>query len=161
MSSNKFDRWMTLGANVSVLVGIILLIMEINQNNELVRVQIEQMRSDSYVEWQREVASGEHVAPLFAKIAAVDGGFSNFDLTQLDPIETERFRAIAVARFYDYENTYAQYQRGFVSEEYWKQRIAPAIREWAPIWEHLFGANTWASREGFKNEVGRINKEQN
>jgi hypothetical protein len=118
MHSNKFDRWLTLGTNISVLVGIILLVVEINQNNELVRVQIEQMRSDTYVSWLRDAALGDYVAPLFAKIEALGGDSGNFDLTQLDPIEKQRYMSIAAARFYDYENTYAQYQRGFVSEEY-------------------------------------------
>jgi hypothetical protein len=33
MQSNRLDRWLTLGTNISVLVGIVLLIVEINQNN--------------------------------------------------------------------------------------------------------------------------------
>jgi hypothetical protein len=49
--------WLTLGTNVRVLIGIILLEVEINRNNELVRIQIEQTRSDAYVAWQREVAT--------------------------------------------------------------------------------------------------------
>lgn len=161
MQSNKLDRWLTLGTNISVLIGIVLLIVEINQNNELVRIQIEQTRSESYVAWQREVASGDHVAPLFAKLQAQDGGlFGNLDLTQLDLVEMQRLRAIAAARFYDYETLYAQYVRGFVSEEYWKQRIVPAIREWAPLWEKLFGTDALAMRQGFKDEIARIKAEQ-
>jgi hypothetical protein len=49
--------WLTLGTNVRVLIGIILLEVEINRNNELVRIQIEQTRSYTYVAWQREVAT--------------------------------------------------------------------------------------------------------
>jgi len=158
--SNKFDRWLTLGTNLSVLVGLILLMVEINQNNELVRVQIEQMRSDTYVSWMREVASGDNVAPLLAKIELLGGESGNFDLTQLDSTEKQRYMAIAAARFYDYENLYAQYQRGFVSEEYWTQRIVPAIRKWAPIWAILFGPDELARRRGFRDEVDRIIKEQ-
>jgi hypothetical protein len=142
-------------------LGIILLIVEINQNNELVRVQIEQMRSDTYVAWQREIASGDHVAPLFAKTNALSSGSSDFDLTQLDPIEFERYFSIAAARYYDYETMYAQYQRGFVSEEYWKQRIVPGVREWAPTWAKLFGADGLSHRHGFQNEVDRILEEKN
>jgi hypothetical protein len=161
MQSNKLDRWLTLGTNISVLIGIILLIVEINQNNELVRIQIEQTRSDTYVAWQREVASGDHVAPLFAKLEVQDGGlFSKLDFTQLDPVEMERIRAIAAARFYDYENLYAQYERGFVSEEYWKQRIAPTVRIWAPVWAKLFRTDELAMRQAFKDEIIRINAEQ-
>jgi hypothetical protein len=160
MQSNKLDRWLTLGTNIGVLIGIILLIVEINQNNELVRVQIEQARSDTYVAWQREVASGDHVAPLFAKLEVQDGGiFSKLDFTQLDPVEMERIRAIAAARFYDYETLYAQYERGFVSEEYWKQRIAPTIHIWAPVWAKLFSADELSMRQDFKDEIIRINAE--
>jgi hypothetical protein len=49
--------WLTLGTNIRVLIGIILLEVEINRNNELVRIQIEQTRSYTYVAWQREVAT--------------------------------------------------------------------------------------------------------
>lgn len=161
MQSNKLDRWLTIGTNISVLIGIILLIVEIDQNNELVRIQIEQARSDTYVAWQREVASGDHVAPLFAKLEVKDGGlFSNLDLTQLDPVEMERIRAVAAARFYDYETLYAQYERGFVSEEYWQQRIVPAIRNWAPVWAKLFRSDELSVRQDFKDEIARINAEQ-
>jgi len=162
MQLNKLDRWLTLGTNISVLIGIILLIVEINQNNELVRVQIEQTRSDTYVAWQREVATSDHVAPLFAKLDVHGGGFfRNLDISQLDPVELARIRAIAAARFYDYENLHAQYERGFVSEEYWKQRIVPAIRNWAPVWAKLFPPDELSKRQAFKDEINRISAEQN
>ena len=107
-----------------------------------------------------EVASGDHVAPLFAKLEVQDRRlFANLDYTQLDPVEMERFRAIAAARFYDYETLYAQYERGFVSEDYWKQRIAPAIRTWAPVWDKLFRTGEISMRQDFKDEIIRINAE--
>jgi len=161
MHSDKLNRWLTLGTNVSVLVGIFLLIVEINQNNELVRTQIEQARSDAFVLWQREIASGDHVAALFAKLTAIDEDWRNIDSTHLDPVEMERFGAVASARFYDYENMYAQYERGFVSEEYWHGRIAPAIRLWAPIWADQYTDDQWITRQGFKDEIDRIMEEQN
>ena len=160
-NSSKLGRWLTVGTNLSVLVGIVLLIVEINQNNELVRIQIEQARSDTYVAWQREIALGDHVAPLFAKLGAHDGEFfSNLDFEQLDRVEMERIRAIASARFYDYETLYAQYERGFVSEEYWNDRIVPAVRNWAPIWAKLFGLDELSSRRNFIDEIKSISAEQ-
>ena len=161
MESSKLDRWLTIGTNISVLIGIVLLIVEINQNNELVRIQIEQARSDTYVAWQREIALGDHVAPLFAKLGANDGElFSNLDFEQLDRVEMERIRAIASARFYDYETLYAQYERGFVSDDYWNNRIVPAVRDWAPVWAKLFGTDELSSRKSFIDEIKRITAEQ-
>ena len=68
MDSNTVNRWLTLGANVGVMVGLILLIVEIDQNSQLVRIQIEQSRSEAYVAWMRQIVEGEHAAPLYAKM---------------------------------------------------------------------------------------------
>jgi len=160
MNSSNLDRWLTVGTNISVLIGIVLLVVEINQNNELVRIQIEQARSDTYVAWQREVASGDHIAPLFAKLGMQDGEFfSSLDFEQLDRVEMERIRAIASARFYYYETLYAQYKRGFVSDEYWSNRIVPAVRDWAPVWTKLFVNDELSSRRSFTDEIMRFSGE--
>ena len=34
MDTDRLNRWLTLGANIGVLVGIILLVIEVRQNNE-------------------------------------------------------------------------------------------------------------------------------
>ena len=39
MDSERLNRWMTLGANVAVLAGIALLILELDQNHDTVRAQ--------------------------------------------------------------------------------------------------------------------------
>jgi hypothetical protein len=54
-------------ANIGVLVGLAVLIMEIRQNNELTMAQIEQTRSDAFVSWGQEVVLNDHLAPLLAK----------------------------------------------------------------------------------------------
>jgi len=35
MDSERLNRWMTLGANIAVLVGMALIIVEFNQNREM------------------------------------------------------------------------------------------------------------------------------
>ena len=34
MDSDRVNRWLTLGANIGVLIGIVLLVIEVRQNNE-------------------------------------------------------------------------------------------------------------------------------
>ena len=37
MDSDRLNRWLTLGANVGVLIRIILLVVELDQNRDMVR----------------------------------------------------------------------------------------------------------------------------
>ena len=159
MDSDRISRWMTLGANFGVLIGLWLLIVEINQNSELMQIQIEQSRSESYVEWQRERAANDALAALSAKIEVLGArGFSEV-YDDLEPIERSRVRAMMTARFYDYENVYSQYERGFVSEEYWQERAVPLICRMAPFWKTIWGPGFLAARRAFKEEIERILRE--
>jgi hypothetical protein len=39
MNPDSLNRWLTLGANVGVLVGLLLLVFELNQNRDMIRAQ--------------------------------------------------------------------------------------------------------------------------
>ena len=39
MKSESINRWLTLGANVGILIGLVLVSVEIRQNSDLVRLQ--------------------------------------------------------------------------------------------------------------------------
>ena len=158
LDSDRLNRWLTLGANLGVLVGFILLIVEIEQNSDLVRAEIEQSRSESYVAWLRQAAANDQILELFVRIETLEGSFGE-RFKQLEPIERMRFRQILEARFYDYENLFAQYEDGFVSQAYWEQRIAPSIAEWAPRWNITNPPDGPRGRREFKDEIRRIIQE--
>ncbi len=40
MDNHRLNRWLTLGANIGVLIGLLLLILELRQNHEIMRAQI-------------------------------------------------------------------------------------------------------------------------
>jgi hypothetical protein len=158
LDSDRLNRWLTLGANLGVLVGLILLIFEIEQNSDLVRAEIEQSRSESYVAWLRQGAANDQILELFVSMDTLEGSFGE-RFKQLEPIERMRFRQILEARFYDYENLFAQYEDGFVSQGYWEQRIAPSIAEWAPRWNFTNPPDGPGGRKEFKDEIRRIIQE--
>ena len=158
LDSNRLNRWLTLGATLGVVIGLILLIVEIEQNSDLVRAQIEQARSESYVEWLRQAAVSDEILELYVKMETLEGSFGD-RFNQLEPIERMRFRHILEARFYDYENLYAQYEDGFFSQSYWEQRISPSIAEWAPRWNTAYPPDGPGGRQEFKNEIQRILQE--
>ena len=39
MDENKVNKWLTLGANFGVLIGIFFLAVELRQNNDIARAQ--------------------------------------------------------------------------------------------------------------------------
>jgi hypothetical protein len=47
---DRLNKWLTLGANLGVLVGIILLVMEIRQNQEIIEFDQEDGDADGVAE---------------------------------------------------------------------------------------------------------------
>jgi hypothetical protein len=46
MNTDRLNRWLALGANVGVLIGLILLVYEVRQNSELMQAQISMERAN-------------------------------------------------------------------------------------------------------------------
>lgn len=161
MGSDRPNKWLTLPASIGVLNGLALLIFEIQQNNELMLAQIEQSRSLSLVEWRRQLvleSSG------ITEITATFGGNSNLDnvrqvFKQLTPAERSRLTSLLVADIYDIENVFARYERGLISDEYWRERVVVAIRAWAHLkkeFTSLRNGPGTVTLETFQDEVERI-----
>ena len=66
--SGRLNHWLALLANVAVLAGLAILIVEIRQTNELTKAQIEQSRTESFLGWRQELALNDHLAPLIVKV---------------------------------------------------------------------------------------------
>ena len=49
MNADSVNKWLTLSTNIGVVIGLVLLLVELDQNADLVRAQIHQARSDAHV----------------------------------------------------------------------------------------------------------------
>jgi hypothetical protein len=172
MDSGRLNIWLTSLANIGVLVGLAVLIMEIRQNNELTMAQIEQMRSEAFVSWKQEVALNDHLAPLLAKAEQLlidmygepDDSVDAADMQEmvaniidvLEPVDQFRLTFYISSSYWDYENVYFQYQRGLVSEDYWSERVVPGIIGYAPQWKGVNGGSLPRGRNEFNDEVERL-----
>lgn len=67
MNMDRLNRWLTLAANIGVLIGMILLLMELNQNQEIARAQI---RNEIYQGLTSITMVGQDYAQLLAKANA-------------------------------------------------------------------------------------------
>lgn len=156
MNADKANRWLTLVANVGVLIGLALLIFELRQNQELTRAQIHQERASTWVSDRFDRADTEYVAPALTKF--YEAGYpDNLDaLEELTPVEQFRVRDILDGFLGDYDNLHYQYQQGFLDEEFYHSRIANSIRNLAPYWRRYNMQGT----PRFEKEIDRILAEE-
>ena len=85
MDTDRLNRWLTLGANVGVLLGIAFLAIELRQNNELLAAQ---QRSVNYlggvVGWEM-VATDQFLSELLYK------DFNGQELTGVESLQLRAF----------------------------------------------------------------------
>jgi hypothetical protein len=116
MESDRVNRWLTLGANIGVLAGIVLLIFELSQNREMMRAQTRNEISDRLVDIQMTIASNPQLADVLYR-ARIGEELSGGERTQFNQ------RNAALYRYW--ENVHYQYRLGLYDDsEYLKQRDA-------------------------------------
>jgi len=114
MDSDRLNRWLTLGANLGVLVGIILLIVELDQNREMMKSQTRNDLAMGIVGIQRGISENNQLADVIARAEAGE---------TLTPSETVQFSARSFAMYRYWENVHYQYRVGLYDEvEYSKQK---------------------------------------
>ena len=116
MDSNKINRWLTLGANLGVLVGIILILIELNQNATMMRGQTRNDVSVELIDLMSQVVTNPQLASLIHKVESGE---------VLNPEESIQFLHREIAMFRYFENVHYQYRQGLYDEaEFSTQREA-------------------------------------
>ncbi|MDH3748679.1 MAG: hypothetical protein OER97_10780 [Gammaproteobacteria bacterium] len=158
--AKKITSWVTLGANLGVLVGLILLVVELDQNSDLVRAQIHQARSDNFEAFRVSMADTEQLLPAMVKFKAAGGPRDVSAIQQLDPIERERIRRYYAARLAGYDNLHFQYKNGFLDEDFYNIRVVNPVRLLTPLWSELglisLGSKNPRVTTSFAAEIERI-----
>jgi len=75
MNTEKLNRWLALGANVGVLIGLILLVYEVRQNSELMQAQISMERTNTNMQILADFANGGDLIPIDVKLREQVDGF--------------------------------------------------------------------------------------
>ncbi len=107
MDSNRLNRWLTLGANVGVLIGIVLLIIELDQNRDMMRAQIRNELARGIQELLGFAVANQDLADL---IVRANTGES------LSPAESMRVEYWEQLIFRYWENVHYQYRQGLYDE---------------------------------------------
>jgi len=75
MNTEKLNRWLALGANVGVLIGLILLVYEVRQNSALMQAQISMERTNTNMQILADFANGGDLIPIDVKLREQVDGF--------------------------------------------------------------------------------------
>ena len=116
MERERLNWWLTITANVAVLVGIVLLVVELSLTRDMMRAQTRSELARDIVAIQSGIAENEQLATVLAKARNGD---------QLSPAESLQFSNRMLAMFRYWENVHYQYRMGLYDEvEFGKQRYA-------------------------------------
>lgn len=114
MDTDRLNRWLTLGANIGVLIGIVLLIFEINQNRDMMRAQtrneISRAGLDMLASWTASPALADAI------VRANNG-------ENLSPTEQFMVRARSETVFRLWENIHYQYRQGLYDDSEFRASI--------------------------------------
>ena len=135
MNANNVNKWLTLSANIGVVIGLVLLIVEISQNTEMMRAQINQSRTDTAMSEQQAIFNSDYIPALLAKR---DRGEPYSDEEMI------RYTTIFRSGNRNQDNNLWQYDQGFLGEN-----IPRSIRGFARavIGGSEIGIKTWDSQK--------------
>ena len=141
MDSDKANRWLTLGANIGVLIGIILLVIELDQNREMIRAQSRSDISRHISDHLSLIGSNPQTANLMRRAEAGQ------ELSADE--ETQQFY-LFTANKRMWENIHYQYRLGiFEEKEFEAERTA-----WGFLInrDKSFGKNWCLTRKNYSPE---------
>ena len=118
MDLDRLNRWLTLGANLGVLVGIFFLAFELRQNNDLLQAQARETKLERRTGFNLTVASTPALARITAKL---DQGQ---ELTPTEMVQQEAYNRAILASFEWQFNEYRRGRLGFDDLEIGSWRVA-------------------------------------
>lgn len=155
MNRDKVNRWLTLGANFGVLIGIILILAELNQNADLMRAQMTQARGENVIQTYREMMHSDHWVEIRAKRRAAASVQEWVE--SLSPIEYERAWYRQLVDFHDLRTQFFQYQSGYLDQRIWESSSKEQARRYMQNQPYFrFNSNNVDSQfDEFLNRVAR------
>jgi len=130
MDSDQLNKWLSLLANLGVVVGLAVLIIEIDQTNKLAEAEAVQRRSDQINEALKGYALSEYLPDIVVKYQ--EGGIS-----ALTAVEKSRYRSWEMARRARMSSQYRQYLMGYLDRETMQRTIQDAAISYADTWDDL------------------------
>jgi len=130
MNTDRLNRWLALGANFGVLIGLILLVYEVRQNSDLMRAQISMERTNTNMQILADFANGGDLIPIDVKLRdQIEGfpvtlGWSEI----LTAEEKRRYEYWMYVRLTELNNDWFQCAEGLVPPEICQKEVRASMQ---------------------------------
>lgn len=137
MNLDRLDKWVSVATNIGVLIGIVLLIFELNQNTALMRAEISSMRAIAKTDRQMYLANSGDIARIAQ--TAFSNGFPNKPdaLTALTPEERFRYGIFLIGLKEALTNWHYQCQEDLLDQEYCRTTFRNDVANALPIFKGM------------------------
>jgi hypothetical protein len=129
MGSDKINRWISLGANIGVIIGLIMLVIEVRHANNLAEASAYRSRGDEIQASLNSVALSADLAEILVKV-------DSQGVQALSDVETKRFWAYLRAGIFRMQNQFNDYNLGYLDDDSYQAMLTEAARRY-PWWKEL------------------------
>jgi len=154
MVTEKLNRWLTLGANLGVLVGIILILLELSRPSSLMRAQLMQARANNILESYREQMYWER----WVRIRAIQRNHTTIKerVDQHSPEEYERVMLYSLHELHFVRTQFEQHRDGLIDEEVWEYASNGQARRLVEVLPYMdFHATSDPNFQEFLNQMAK------
>jgi len=134
--TDRLNRWLTLAANLGVIVGLLVLIVEVRQNLDLTRTQMESGRNDLLAQIELSLASPEIGAAWVKSIRSPE---------TLTDVEVRTVESHLVAVMLQLDHMFNMEKIGLVSREDARRHVQNVVPYY---FGSRHGKNWWRWQEG-------------
>jgi hypothetical protein len=117
---DRLNSWLTLLANVGVVVGLVLVVVEVRQNTDIARLQAYRENSRELTDWRTQMLSDPSLVIIFNDYWAAGR------IDEATATERTRIGMMVNNLFAGYENAYLAYKFGIIEEQEWLRFLPPA-----------------------------------
>ena len=147
MDSDRLNRWLTLAANLAVLVGLVFLVVEINQNNEMMRAQTRSGITDAIIDNVK----------MYMDPRVIVAHQKRRSGQPLSDEESALLNSLASATLRLWENTHYQYRNGLFDDAEFEADLAV----WREDMKKTEFKLHWSSRrhtysEAFRTQIDEL-----
>lgn len=159
MTTDEINKWLSLLTNVGVLIGIALLVWELNQNTELARAEMHAIRADAKADRQMSLANSGEISRIAQTAFAAGFPGNPESLAALTDEDRFRFAGFLEGLKEAVANWHYLCQQDMLDDELCRSGYRSEVKRIVPMM-HAMRVTFTNMRESFVADVRNIASEE-